>query len=161
VLFGEEMKVHLVKKHVLPEDVGLAIYQPIHPSDVDYTNKFGDGEIIQAEIRRDRFYPLTKKYWALCNLIANNAKLGGYEFLENKDLVDEYIKIKLGVVKARMVYDNKVHIITGSIAHSAKDKDEFQDYYKRALKIMSDVSGISEYDLEDNWMEYETQVGEK
>ena len=154
------MKIHLLKKHVLPEDVGLAMLQPVHASDVEYVNKFGDGEIIKAEIRKDRYYPLTKKYWALCNLVAQNSRQNGYEFLDHKTLVDEYIKIKLGIIKARMVYGDKVHIVTGSIAHHVKDKDEFQEYYKRALKVMSEISGISEYDLEDNWMEYETPLGE-
>lgn len=157
------MITHLLKKPVLPEDVGTYMYQPVHPSDVSFINKFGDGEIVKADIKRDRFYPLTKKYWALCNLIASNYKaIPELEFLDNKNLVDEYIKLKMNIVKSRIVFpDGRVHVVTGSISHSAKDKDQFQQYYDKAVEIMSWISGIPAVDLEFNWMEYETPEGEE
>lgn len=164
------MKTHLLKKPVLPEDVGMPAYFPVHPSDVDYINKHGDGEIMQAEIKRDRYYPLTKKYWALCNLIAENAKLPDYDNLNlnTKAKVDEYIKLKLKVVKGYMVFPDRcphcghnrdiVHVITGSISNAAKDKDQFQSYYDKAVEIMSEVSGISADELEFDWMRFECEV---
>jgi len=157
------LKTFLVKKPCLPEDVGLMIYQPVHPSDVDLINKFGDGEIVSADIRRERFYPLTKKYWALCNLVANNHKaIPELEFLDNKNVVDEYIKLKLNIIKSRIVFpDGRVHVQTGSISHSAKDKDQFQEIYNQAVDVMSWISGIPVVDLEFNWMEYETSGGEE
>jgi len=157
------VKTHLVKKPVLPEDVGTYMYQPVHPADVDYIKKFGDGEIIKADIKRDRHYPLTKKYWALCNLVAENHKaLPELACLNNKNLVDEYIKLKLNIIKSRIVFPNgRVHVVTGSISHSAKGKDEFQEIYNQAVDVMSWISGIPPVDLEFNWMEYETAEGEE
>ena len=154
------MKTTLVKKPIVPEDVGLNAYFPVHVSDVDYCNKFGDGEMMQAEIKRDRFYPLTQKYWALCNLIANNHKVDeAYSFLDNKNTVDEYLKLKLNCIESRIVFpDGTVHVKTGSIAHNAKDKDQFQKYYNQAVSIMSEISGISVHDLEVNWQDYECGV---
>ena len=155
------MKVTLVKKPVLPEDVGTIILQPVHASDIDYLKKFGDGEIMQAEVKRDRFYPLTKKYWALCNLTANNHRRDGYECLDTKNTVDEYIKLKLGLIDSRIVFpDGTVHVKTGSISHRAKDKDQFQEYYNQAVEVMSYITEIPARDLELNWMEYETAEGE-
>ena len=153
------MKTYVVKKPVLPEDVGTLMYQPVHASDIDYIKKFGDGEIVKADIKRDRFYPLTKKYWALCNLVALNHKQPGYEFLTTKNIVDEYIKLRLSIVESRMVFpDGRVHVKTGSISHRAKDQDQFQEIYNQAVEIMSEVSGIPAHELEFNWMEYECEV---
>ena len=155
------MKVTLVKKPVLPEDVGTIILQPVHASDIDYLKKFGDGEIMQAEVKRDRFYPLTKKYWALCHLVAENRKNPGYEHFDHKNKVDEHIKLTLGEIAFRIVYpDGTITARTKSISNVAKDMDQFQDYYNRAIKVMEQMSGISAADLEENWMEYETQEGE-
>lgn len=154
------MKTTLIKKPVLPEDVGLNAYFPVQPSDVEYCGKFGDGEMITAEIKKDRFYPLTQKYWALCNLIANNHKVDpDLDFLDNKNTVDEYLKLRLNCIESRIVFpDGTVHVRTGSISNHAKDKDAFQDYYNNAVQIMSEVSGISVHDLELNWMDYECGV---
>lgn len=154
------MKVTLVKKPVLPEDVGMYALFPIHVSDVDYVKKQGDGEVLQADIKKDRFYPLTQKYWALCNLIANNHKVDpALDFLDHKNNVDEYIKLRLHCIKSRIVFpDGTVHVVTGSISHQAKDKDEFQEFYNDAVNIMSELSGISVHDLETNWHDYECGV---
>ncbi len=149
------MKITLVKKPVLPEDVGKPVLMPVMPSDVTYCGKFADGEIIQAEVKRDRFYPLTQKYWALCELVANNHRRDGLESLDTKNAVDEYIKLKLNIIDSRMVFpDGRVHVKTGSISNAAKDRDEFQEYYNQAVDIMSWITGISPQELEDNWMEY-------
>ena len=60
-------------------------------------------------------------------------------------------------MKSRLVFpDGTVHIVTGSISHSAKDQDEFQEIYNQAVDIMSWISGIPPEELEYNWMEYET-----
>jgi len=153
------MKISLLKKPVLPEDVGMIALVPIMPSDVDFVKKFGDGEILQAEVKRDRFYPLTQKYWALCNLIAQNYRRDGLEMLDNKNIVDEYIKLKLNVIESRIVFpDGRVHVKTGSIAHKAKDRDEFQEFYDRAVEVMEWISGIPRHELEFNWHEYECGV---
>ncbi|PKL19549.1 MAG: hypothetical protein CVV49_00500 [Spirochaetae bacterium HGW-Spirochaetae-5] len=153
------MKITLLKKPVLPEDVGTVALVPVMPSDVDNVNKFGDGEIIQAEVKRDRFYPLTQKYWALCNLVANNYRREGLEMLDHKNVVDEYIKLKLNVIESRIVFpDGRIHVRTGSIANKAKDKDEFQEFYDRAVEVMEWISGIPRFELELNWHEYECVV---
>ena len=154
------MKTTVVKKQIVPEDVGLSAWFPLHPSDVDFINKFGDGEPFQTDIKRDRFYPLTQKYWALCNLIAQNHKVDpALDFLNTKNIVDEYLKLKLNCIESRMVFpDGTVHVRTGSISNRAKDQDEFQKYYDAAIQIMSEISGISVFDLEENWMDYETGV---
>lgn len=154
------MKTHVVKKPVLPEDIGVYAYFPVHPSDVDYIKRQADGEIMQADIRKDRFYPLTKKYWALCNLIAENAKADPmFDFLDSKNIVDEYLKLRLGLIESRIVFpDGTVHVRTGSISNKAMDQDKFQSYYEQAVEIMAEVSGVSKTDIEDNWMEYECEV---
>ncbi len=159
------MKITMLKKPVLPEDVGTFVLVPVMPSDIDNLRKFSDGEIIEVEARRDRFYPLTKKYWALCNLVANNHRREGLAGLDHKNKVDEYIKLKLNVVDSRVVFPGScphcrkqidiVHVKTGSISNAAKDRDEFQEYYNQAVDIMSWITGISPQELELNWWEYE------
>ena len=157
------MKTQLVKKPVLPEDVGTYMYQPIFKSDVDFISKFADGDVVKADIRRDRLYKLTKKYWALCNLVAENHKaIPEYEFLDHKNKVDEHIKLSLGIIKSHMVYpDGRVHVVTGSISHTAKDQDAFQEIFDKAIEIMSRISGISTADLDENWMNYECLEGDE
>jgi hypothetical protein len=155
-----QMKITLIKKPILPEDVGLDCLMPVMDTDIKYIRTYGDGEVIKAEVKRDRFYPLTQKYWALCELVANNHKVDeALNFLDNKHTVDEYIKLRLNLIESRMVFpDGTVHVKTGSISHQAKDKDEFQKYFDMAVQIMSEVSGISVTDLLMNWQEYECGV---
>ena len=75
--------------------------------------------------------------------------------------MDEYIKLRLGIVASRIEFpDGTLHIKTGSISHKAKDKDQFQEYYDKAVQIMSEITEIPVVDLEENWMEYETSEGE-
>jgi len=154
------MKITLVKKPILPEDVGKDCLMAMTDTDIKYIHSFGDGEIITGNIKKDRFYPLTQKYWALCNLIANNHKvIPELKFLDNKNTVDEYLKLRLSLIESRMVFpDGTVHVKTGSINNSAKDKNEFQKYFDMAIEIMSEVSGITAQDLLINWQEYECGV---
>lgn len=134
-------------------------YFPIMESDVDKLNKFADGEVLEIQIKKDRFYPHHQKYWALCNMVAQNHKeLEELRGLDNKDKVDEYIKLKIGHIDCRLIIEGKVHIKTKSIGYPGMDQAAFQEFFDQAVEVMSRISGISVYNLLVNWMDYECGV---
>ncbi len=162
-------KVHFVKKPVTPEDIDMIALFPMADCDLKAVNRFGDGEIIKQEIKAERNYLLLKKYWALCEAVAQNKKIySDLEQINTKALVDEYLKIKTGLIKSRIVFPSRcphcrgeldtVHIVTGSIAYSNMDNDKFSDWFNEALDIMAWMLGVTSQELNENWQEYEGAI---
>lgn len=150
------MGFNSMKATVVKKSGGLF---PVAPSDIDKLNKYANGEIIEVSHRKARFYPLLQKYWALCNMIAQNAKAhSDFDCLNTRELVSEYIKLKVGHIDSRIVIRDHVHIITKSISYSAMDQDEFSEFFNKAVDVMSALSGIPVPDLLLNWAEYECGV---
>ena len=149
------MKFNVLKKPAGAEDNGYIILRPLSGEDVAAVNKFSDGDVLEVTVKRDRDYRLTKKYWALCSLAADNYKMEGYRFLTHKNLVDEFIKLRLGLIESQLVFpDGRVHVRTGSIAHNAMDNDDFAKFLADAEKIIEEITGLTGAELSENYHEY-------
>jgi len=153
------LKSTVMKKTITDQDLGLDAYFPIMESDVKRINKQGEGEVFTIDIKQDRFYPLLQKYWATCNLVAQNKKaFHELDELNTKELVDEYVRLKVGHIEARIVIKDHVHIKTKSIGYDALDDEQFREFFDNAIEVLSWISGISVHDLSVNWMEYEAGI---
>lgn len=160
------MKTTIIKKKITKEDIGKHGYIPVHDSDIEFCMKQVEGQIMISDIKRDRYYPLTQKYFATCNLVAQNKKaFEELEQLDTKKKVDDYIKLKTGLVEYRKVFvnskgENVVIIKNKSLSNANMDKAEFQDFFNKAIEVLSWMSGISIHDLTLNWANYENGIGD-
>ena len=128
---------------------------PAMQSDIQAAAKFGDGEALEFETRKARAYPHLQKYWALCNLVAENRRREGLESIDTREAVHEYVKLKLGLVDFRIVVKDRVHLKTKSINYASMDQDEFSEFYRKALEVLGWMMDMPGYELENNWSEYE------
>jgi hypothetical protein len=138
--------------------VDINCYRPVDAEDFSIHGKYSKGEIVQFSVRLARFYPLLQKYWACCNMIAQNKRLQGYEYYNIKEKVDLYCRMQTGLIDCTIVTDKVTIIKPKSISYDAMDQDEFQNYYDKAIDVMSFMSGISRIDIERNWHLYKTKV---
>jgi hypothetical protein len=130
-------------------------FLPAMKSDIDAAAKLRDGEALEFEARRARIYPHLQKYWALCNMVAENKRIDGLESLDTREAVHEYVKLKLGLVDLRIVVKDRVHLKTKSINYASMDQEEFSDFYRKAVEVLAGIAGLGSYELENNWNEYE------
>lgn len=154
------MNITVLKNKINKDDIGKSVYFPMMESDKKSCRQFSDGEILSIEIKKSRFYPLLQKFWATCNLVAQNHK--AYPELNdlcNAEAVCEYVKLKVGLVDYRIVVKDHVHIKTKSISYSGMDNAEFKIFFENAIEVLSWMSGISVHDLTVNWSEYESMGG--
>lgn len=160
------MKTTIVKKKTTKEDIGKHVYIPVHDSDIKFCIKQGEGVVFISDIKRDRRYPLLQKYWATCNLVAQNKKaFDELEFFDTKEKISEFIKLKLGLIECMITIkdvDGNEHTNrrTKSISNAKMDQTEFQDFFDKAIEILSWMSGISVQDLTLNWVDYENGIGD-
>jgi len=133
-------------------------YKPIDADDVKEHGKLAQGEIVQFSVKRARFYPLLQKYWACCNMIAQNYRKPEYKYLNDKDKVDVFCRHRAGLVDCTVVMPDVTIVRPASISYSAMDQDDFQAYYDKAIDIMSDISDMPRDDIEKNWHRYKTTV---
>ncbi len=128
---------------------------PFYPKGVNALKRIPIGEVKIVDIKSERFYPHLQKYWATCNLVAlNNKAFEGLDEMDHRDKVDEYVKLKTHHVDYRIVINDRVHIRTKSIGYDTLDQEEFQNYFDKAIKELSWMSGISEHNLLENWDDY-------
>lgn len=128
---------------------------PYNNSSVAWINKQKPGTVISADVKSDRNLKLHRKYWALCNLVSQNS-----EVYTSPEMVSDICKLKLGLVDYRIVVNGEVIIKTKSISFDKMPQEDFDIFYKQALNVMSELSGIGTYELENNWAEYEIEVRE-
>lgn len=144
-----------MKTHVFVTEDG---YRPIDADDQKEHGKYSPGEIVLFSANKARFYPILAKYWACCNMIAQNYRNKEYLHLDSKEKVDLFCRHYTGLVDCTLVTDKVTLVRPGGIGYSDMDQDEFQAYYDKAIECMVMVSGISREDIEKNWHLYKTKV---
>lgn len=92
-----------------------------------------DGEVCELEIKKPGNITLLRKYWKLCEYIAQSCP-----GVETSKQVDHILKLKTGNVEVFQVGD-VVYQMPGSIAFAKMESDEFGDYYRRCIKVIVSV----------------------
>ena len=119
-------------------------------SSLDAMRKFKMGETYRANVVKPRNLKAHRKYWALVNLVYQNAE--GYASAE---LVHAHLKLLAGrcspvVSKAT----GETFLVPESISFSAMDEAEFQEFWARCIKAVCEhiIPGIEvdavQYEIE-------------
>ena len=142
------MRLNFIKKRIEPDDVGqYAFFVPFRKSQ-DNFNKIKEGEKISTEIKRGRNALHNAKYWASCQLVANN-----HDIYNTKDKVHIYCCYKTGYVDT-IVIDDRVHMFPKSVSFANCSQDDFQEFYDASLAVMAGLLDVSIDDIEKNYLEF-------
>jgi hypothetical protein len=146
------MKIALLKIQISSDNIGSNALIEI---DSTKLKKFENGEIINCNIHEDQLYNKLQSYHASCNLVAQNHRNEGYEFLDTREKVDYYIRVKTGFVDRIEVSKSETIIIPRSISYEKCSEEDFENYfYNMAIPEMEKISGLSMRDILINFQEY-------
>lgn len=121
---------------------------PAYNRDKDNLGKLKDG-IYEFSVRRDRFLPHHRKFWAILACVCANCDK--WQIPEQLLIA---LKIKLGYFNVVPGIDGAEIIAPGSIRFESMDQDSFERFYSAALPILADVLGCTVEELENNAGEY-------
>lgn len=109
--------------------------------------KIAEGRIVKVEYRQPRNLAWHNRYWALCQMVADNSEQYG-----SADEVSDHLKILAGhcTVVAR-VDTGELDRLPKSISFSAMDQGQFEDFWRRAVKAVCEniLPGVTEAAVED------------
>lgn len=92
--------------------------------------RMGDGEACEVEFKRPRNIILLRKYWRLCEYVAESCP-----GVETARQVDHVLKIETGNVEVFKIGDT-LYQQAGSIAIGNMDEDGFSEYYRKCIKVI-------------------------
>lgn len=120
-------------------------FSPEGPDAEAYLKTIPLGTIMKVDVRKPRSGAHHRRYWALCNLVAQN-----HESLETARQVDQAIKMLSGHVDLVRLKD-EVFRIPASISFAAMDQDEFAKFYNRACDVVVSelLPGVSLREVQD------------
>lgn len=110
--------------------------------------KLKDG-IYTFSVRRDRFLPHHRKFWAILSMVCANS-----DKWEVPEQLLVALKIKLGYFNVVPGFDGSEIVHAGSIRFESMDQDKFSRFYEAALPILAAEIGVTVADLENNHGEY-------
>ena len=118
---------------------------PVDEPDIKWVQSQGAGTLVQGDFKKVRSVKHHRKFWGLCRIVSENS-----EVYTSAEMVADICKLKMGLVDYRVVIGGEVIIKTKSIAFENMDQNEFKVFYEGALLVLSELSGISTYDLDKN-----------
>jgi hypothetical protein len=147
---------------MMKKDNGLV---PINSSGNKFVGDLEQGQIVTVEVKKIRNYQQIKMAWAICDLIAQNARQEGYEALDSKRKVMEAIKLKLHYIDYYFTLPDKsgnqrVHVKTKSISYGKMSQDEWQKFLEEFLVECEKISQASKQDILENYGEYDADVSD-
>jgi hypothetical protein len=92
-----------------------------------------DGEIVEVTYSRPRNGQLLRKYWQICQYVADACP-----GVETKNQVDAILKIKSGHVDL-INFQGQIYQVPASIAFNKMDENEFQEFFSKCVKIIMEV----------------------
>lgn len=105
------------------------------------------GQTVRADVHRPRRNKNLRRWWALCELLADNC-----EQFKSPDMAHEWLKIMAGHCQQIVSKSTgEVFLIADSIAFSRLDEDQFQDVWVRAVKAVCEhlLPGVTEREIEE------------
>ena len=143
------MKINLMQKEIVHEDLGVKAFFPFHKSDREIADKIPCGEIRKCDIKKSRNLMHHNKFMAILRLVVDNS-----EEWDNSEQLLYWIKAKLALGTFKEVRE-KLIFVPDSISFESMDQTTFEEQiYKPALPILANEIGVTAGDLETNHGEY-------
>ena len=96
--------------------------------------KFKDGEIVRAEIKRPRHPKHHRKYWALINLVHGSTAVS--DIYATPEKLHQAIKGLLGHWEPIQLPTGEIYKVLKSTDFAAMDQTAFEDFYARAVDVI-------------------------
>lgn len=112
----------------------LGSLRPVDEAGEGALRKFGQGEIVQVEIKRRRNIQHHRLYWALISTVHEN--MDGDRYPTPDDL-HAAIKIAAGYRTRIELPNGEVGFIPGSIAFHKMDQTEFDAFFDRVCDLVA------------------------
>ena len=143
------MKLNLMQKQIVHEDLGVTAFFPYHKSDREKADKIPCGEIRICNIKKSRNLMHHNKFMAILRLVVDNS-----EEWDSSEQLLYWIKAKLALGTFKEARD-KLIFVPDSISFESMDQEKFQEeIYKPALPILANELKVDVADLESNHGEY-------
>jgi hypothetical protein len=142
------MKISVVKTAILPDHIGTIGLLVVSPRDIDAVNKWTDGESLQVDIKRPRNLLHHNKFMAILRMVEDNSETWTVDTLLSA------LKLELGYYTLIKNFKGIIYKIPMSISFESMEQSEFEVFYDKAIRILSEVSGIDIEAFEENWMDY-------
>ena len=118
---------------------------PIDPKGLKHMGKLKEGDIVRCSPpSRPRNIGHHRKYWALCQLIADHSQI------ETAELVSDVLKVKTGHSHFVQTKSGEGLTFPKSISFAAMDQNAFDDFWDRCVRyVVTDLlPGVQRADLE-------------
>jgi hypothetical protein len=115
--------------------------------DVDQIADFPLNKILKAKVTgalKPRSYEQLQTFWCCCKTLCENSEDPNHA---TKDLVAEWVKVKLKYIDSWMVIDNIVHIKTKSISYKTLPHMMACNLFDRAFDLIAKTLGITRDEL--------------
>ncbi len=122
---------------------------PLYESDKKNYNKIVEGEIVEADFKKNRNLKHHRKYFAILKLVCSNSQ----KWQTVKQLHNA-VKIKLGYYEIIDGLDGEKFILPDSIRFGVMEQNNFNEFYEQVIKLLADELKVSIADLENNYQDY-------
>lgn len=147
--------------------IGYVVKTPqgaLMPADEDtaaYLAKFGQGEVVRAELKRERNYRFFRKWWALVSFaydlwVERGIQAREYKGLPvapSKDRFRKDVVVLAGYYEPVYGYDGSVRLEPKSIAFANMSEDEFRALFDATIDVILQKvipqAGLTEQALRD------------
>lgn len=107
---------------------GLA---PYDQDAVEFVGKLKQLEIVRVEAKRDRSLPQLRLYWALCNMLAENARHN-----TTRRSISDMLCMACDHVEAFRGVDGQIIYKPASLAFKNTEQEEFNAFFNRVLDLV-------------------------
>lgn len=101
---------------------------------------------VSVEYRQPRNGPMHRRYWALCQMVCDNSDQYG-----SAEMVSDHLKILAGHCTTVVSKGSgEVYLLPKSISFSSMDQGEFDTFWTRAVKVVTEhiLPGVTETEIE-------------
>jgi len=127
---------------------------PAFDSDYEEAKKIGNGNTIEATIKKKRNILFHRKYFALLKCIFHNLPEKYNDSIRNIDDLLVAVKFATGHIRKVFGLNGEVNEIPLSISFDKMDDYEFQDIYNDTLNILCEFLGCLSAEAEKQIMDF-------
>ena len=116
---------------------------PFSEEDAEKLKGYRENQVIRARLtgaKKPRSYRQLKLFWVYCKILSENNDDPNFA---TKDLVAEWVKIKLRHIESWMTINNSVHIKTKSISFQDLPHLEACGFFDRAFDLIEKRLGVT------------------
>ena len=109
--------------------------------------KIEQGKQVSVEYKQPRNGPMHRRYWALAQMVYDNSDTYG-----SAEQVSDHLKILAGwCTSVASKGTGEVYLLPKSISFSAMDQGEFDDFWVRVVKAVTEhlIPGVTSTEIEN------------